>query len=302
MSEQPHTGPNGPELEQPFISHLIELRDRLLRAVLVVLVIFLGLFYFANDIYSLLAEPLLAHLPEGGSMIATEVASPFLTPLKLTLVTAVFVAIPYLLYQMWAFVAPGLYAHERQMIMPLLLSSTLLFYAGMAFAYFVVFPLVFGFFTAAAPEGVAVMTDINQYLDFVLKLFFAFGVAFEVPIATILLVWMGVVTPDALVAKRPYIIVGAFVIGMLLTPPDIFSQTLLAVPMWILFEIGVFFSRRFVREAPEEEELSDEEMEETLDRYIHDEDALRHELEVWQGSSGDDSEGGDKPKDDKPKE
>lgn len=298
MTDKHDSGNNAPEMEQPFLSHLIELRDRLLRAVLVILVVFFCLFYFANDIYALLAEPLLAHLPEGGSMIATEVASPFLTPLKLTLVAAVFVAIPYLLYQMWGFVAPGLYAHERRLVMPLLLSSTLLFYAGMAFAYFVVFPLVFGFFTAAAPEGVAVMTDINQYLDFVLKLFFAFGVAFEVPIATILLVWMGVVTPDALVAKRPYIIVGAFVVGMLLTPPDIFSQTLLAVPMWILFEIGVFFSRRFVRKETDEDELdSDEKMEETLDRYIHDEAALRQELEVWQGStSDDDKDGGDKPK------
>jgi sec-independent protein translocase protein TatC len=284
MTDKQDSGNGTPEVEQPFISHLIELRDRLLRAVLVVLVIFLGLFYFANDIYALLAEPLLAHLPEGGSMIATEVASPFLTPLKLTLVTAVFVAIPYLLYQMWAFVAPGLYAHERRLIMPLLVSSTLLFYAGMAFAYFVVFPLVFGFFTAAAPEGVAVMTDINQYLDFVLKLFFAFGVAFEVPIATNLLVWMGVVTPEGLVAKRPYIIVGAFVIGMLLTPPDIFSQTLLAVPMWILFEVGVYFSRHFVRTEPAEDDNldSDEKMEETLDRYVRDEEALQKELDVWQ--------------------
>ncbi len=300
MTDKHDSANSPPEPEQPFLAHLIELRDRLLRAVLVVLVIFLGLFYFANDIYSLLAQPLLSHLPEGGSMIATEVASPFLTPLKLTLVAAVFVAIPYLLYQLWGFVAPGLYAHERRLIMPLIVSSTLLFYAGMAFAYFVVFPLVFGFFTAAAPEGVAVMTDINQYLDFVLKLFFAFGVAFEVPIATILLVWMGVVTPDALVAKRPYIIVGAFVIGMLLTPPDIFSQTLLAVPMWILFEIGVFFSRRFVRKDVEEDELnSNEKMDDTLDRYIRDEEALRQELEVWQGntSSDDDKDGGGKPKD-----
>jgi sec-independent protein translocase protein TatC len=181
---------------------------------------------------------------------------------------------------------------------PLLLSSTLLFYAGMAFAYFVVFPLVFGFFTAAAPEGVAVMTDINKYLDFVLTLFFAFGVAFEVPIATILLVWMGVVTPEALVAKRPYIIVGAFVIGMLLTPPDIFSQTLLAVPMWILFEIGVFFARYYVRKSPEaEDDLdSEEKMDATLDRYIHDEHALHQELEVMQGGS-DGKDDGDKPKD-----
>ncbi len=297
MSDQQSRASNATEVEQPFVSHLIELRDRILRAVLVVLAVFLALFYFANDIYALLAEPLLSHLPAGGSMIATDVASPFLTPLKLTLVTAIFVAIPYLLYQMWAFIAPGLYAHERRLIVPLLLSSTLLFYAGMAFAYFVVFPLVFGFFTAAAPEGVAVMTDINKYLDFVLTLFFAFGVAFEVPIATILLVWMGVVTPAALIAKRPYIIVGAFVIGMLLTPPDIFSQTLLAVPMWILFEIGVFFSRFYVREVSAEDDLnSEEKMDETLDRYIHDEEALRQELEVWQGNSSDETDKGDKPK------
>lgn len=298
MSEQQTSnGSDGPELEQPFISHLIELRDRLLRAVLVVLAIFLSLFYFANDIYALLAEPLLSHLPEGGSMIATEVASPFLTPLKLTLVASIFIAIPYLLYQMWAFIAPGLYVHERRMIVPLLLSSTLLFYAGMAFAYFVVFPLVFGFFTSAAPQGVAVMTDINKYLDFVLTLFFAFGIAFEVPIATILLVWMGVVTPEDLTAKRPYIIVGAFVVGMLLTPPDVFSQTLLALPMWVLFEIGVFFARYYVHQSSSQEDDldSDAKMEATLDRYIRDEEALRRELEVWQGTS-DETDKGNKPK------
>lgn len=298
MSEQQTSnGSDGPELEQPFISHLIELRDRLMRAVLVVLAIFLSLFYFANDIYALLAEPLLSHLPEGGSMIATEVASPFLTPLKLTLVASIFIAIPYLLYQMWAFIAPGLYVHERRMIVPLLLSSTLLFYAGMAFAYFVVFPLVFGFFTSAAPQGVAVMTDINKYLDFVLTLFFAFGIAFEVPIATILLVWMGVVTPEDLTAKRPYIIVGAFVVGMLLTPPDVFSQTLLALPMWVLFEIGVFFARYYVHQSSSQEDDldSDAKMEATLDRYIRDEEALRRELEVWQGTS-DETDKGNKPK------
>lgn len=298
MSEQQTSnGSDGPELEQPFISHLIELRDRLLRAVLVVLAIFLSLFYFANDIYALLAEPLLSHLPEGGSMIATEVASPFLTPLKLTLVASIFIAIPYLLYQIWAFIAPGLYVHERRMIVPLLLSSTLLFYAGMAFAYFVVFPLVFGFFTSAAPQGVAVMTDINKYLDFVLTLFFAFGIAFEVPIATILLVWMGVVTPEDLTAKRPYIIVGAFVVGMLLTPPDVFSQTLLALPMWVLFEIGVFFARYYVHQSSSQEDDldSDAKMEATLDRYIRDEEALRRELEVWQGTS-DETDKGNKPK------
>jgi len=274
------------EQEQPFISHLIELRDRLLRAILVVLVIFAGLFAFSNDIYTLLAQPLLAHMPKGASMIATEVASPFLVPLKLTLVTAVFIAIPFLLYQLWAFVAPGLYAHEKRMVMPLLVSSTLLFYAGMAFAYFLVFPLVFGFFTSVAPEGVAVMTDIGQYLDFVLKLFFAFGASFEVPIAIILLVWMGIVTPEALAQKRPYVVVAAFVIGAVLTPPDVFSQLLLAIPMYLLFELGVFFSRYFVRNAEESAEGdenvdSEESMDQMLDRYISDEKALQNEVDSW---------------------
>jgi sec-independent protein translocase protein TatC len=244
-----------PDLEQPFISHLIELRDRLLRMVVAVFVVFLCLFPFTNSIYTFVATPLMAHLPQGSSMIATEVASPFLTPFKLVLVAAVFVAMPYILHQFWGFVAPGLYRHEKTLVVPLLVSSVLLFYLGILFAYFVVFPLIFAFFTSTAPEGVAVMTDISHYLSFVLTLFFAFGIAFEVPIATILLVWMGVVTPESLVAQRPFIIVGAFVIGMFLTPPDVFSQTLLAVPMWLLFEVGVFSSRILVRrrEAAEEE-------------------------------------------------
>ncbi len=273
MSDAPDT-----DQEQPFISHLVEMRDRLLRAVLVVLLIFLGLFTFANDLYTLLAAPLLVHLPDNASMIATEVASPFLTPLKLAFVGAVFLAMPVILYQFWAFVAPGLYSSERKLVLPLLISSTLLFYAGMAFAYFVVFPLVFGFFTATAPEGVAVMTDIGKYLDFVLKLFFAFGIAFEVPIATILLVWTGFTTPASLAEKRPYIIVGAFIIGMLLTPPDIFSQTLLAVPMWILFEVGVLFSRRFVRKSEEyEDDEEEEDLDAQLDRYEREQAALDEE-------------------------
>ncbi|MGF1614449.1 MAG: twin-arginine translocase subunit TatC [Gammaproteobacteria bacterium] len=230
----------------PFVAHLIELRNRLLRVTAAVGVILLALLPFANQLYSSVAAPLLAHLPEGTSMIATEVASPFLTPFKLALIAAIFLAMPVVLYQLWAFVAPGLYQHERRLVFPLLLTSTILFYLGAAFAYYVVFPLVFSFFITAAPEGVAVMTDISKYLDFVLKLFFAFGLAFEVPIATILLVWAGVTTPDKLVAKRPYIIVGAFVVGMLLTPPDIISQSLLAVPMWLLFELGVFISRLYV--------------------------------------------------------
>lgn len=263
--------------EQPFISHLVELRDRVLRMVLAVILVFLVLTPFANTLFSTLAGPLTKHLPEGSSMIAIEVASPFLIPFKLTLVLAIFIAMPVILYQLWAFVAPGLYQHEKKKVMPLLVSSTLLFYAGAAFAYFVVFPLVFAFLTGTAPEGVSVMTDIGKYLDFVLTLFFAFGVAFEVPIATILLVWGGVVTPDALRAKRPYVIVGAFVIGMLLTPPDVISQTLLALPMWLLFELGIFFSKHFVRGGPGAEDgegyrpMSDDEMEAELDRIEREE-------------------------------
>lgn len=232
--------------EMTFVEHLVELRDRLLRIVLAVLCFLVVLFPFANDLYSILAEPLLRHLPEGTSMIATQVASPFLTPFKLTIVLSIFLAMPVVLYQLWSFIAPGLYKHERRLVFPLLVTSSILFYLGMAFAYFVVFPLMFAFFQAVAPEGVAIMTDISAYLDFVLKIFFAFGLAFEVPIATILLVWTGFTTPAAMVAKRPYVIVGAFVLGMMLTPPDIISQTLLALPMWILFELGVLFSKIYV--------------------------------------------------------
>ena len=237
--------------ELPFVSHLLELRDRLLRALMVVGLVFLGLFPFANDIYVWVAEPLTKVLPAGTSMIATGVASPFLTPFKLSLMAAVILAMPFILYQLWAFIAPGLYKHEKKLVAPLVISSTLLFYLGMAFAYYVVFPLVFAFLTSTAPEGVEVATDITAYLDFILTLFFAFGMAFEVPIATIILVWMGVTTPQKLTEKRPYIIVGAFAVGMLLTPPDVISQTLLALPMWILFELGVLFSRFFVRQAEE---------------------------------------------------
>ncbi len=245
--------------EQPFLSHLVELRDRLLRSVLVVCVVFLGLFPFGNQIYQFVAEPLMAVLPADTSMIATQVASPFLTPFKLSLVAAVFLSMPYLLYQLWGFVAPGLYQHEKKLAMPLLVSSIALFYLGVMFAYYVVFPLVFSFLTGMAPEGVAVMTDISSYLDFVLTLFFAFGFAFEIPIATILVVWMGIITPDKLAKKRPYVIVGAFVVGMLLTPPDIISQTLLALPMWVLFELGVIFSRFFMRNRRNTEEQNGDE-------------------------------------------
>ena len=239
------------EAEQPFISHLIELRNRLLKVILCVLAVFLGLAAYANQIYSFLAGPLMKHMPKNSTMIAIDVASPFFTPFKLALVVAVFISVPVILYQFWAFVAPGLYKRERRMILPLLVASTLLFYLGVAFAYFVVFPLVFGFLTAAAPVGVAVMTDITKYLDFVLTMFFAFGICFEVPIFTIVLVWTGLVTPAALAEARPYVIVAAFIIGMLLTPPDAISQTLLAVPMWMLFELGLFSSRLFVHRTDE---------------------------------------------------
>ena len=240
--------------EQPFISHLIELRVRLLRCIFFVLVIFSILFYFANDIYSFLAAPLLDQLTSNSSMIATEVAAPFLAPLKLTLFVALFLAMPFLLYQVWAFVAPGLYKNEQRFALPLFVSSIFLFYLGIAFAYFIVFPLLFGFLTTIAPEGVTVMTDISRYLDFVLKLFLAFGLAFEVPVATILFVWAGFTTVESLKKSRPYIIVCAFVLGMLLTPPDIISQVLLAVPIWFLFELGLLLSSRLIHKESEPEQ------------------------------------------------
>jgi len=235
---------------QPFMAHLIEFRDRMLRAIASVAVVFIGLFSFSNEIYLYVSEPLRQYLPASSSMIATDVTSPFLTPFKLTLVLSLFAAMPYVLYQVWAFVAPGLYKREKKIVIPLFCSSVILFYAGMAFAYYVVFPLVFMFFTSVGPEGVSIMTDIRSYLDFVLKLFFAFGISFEIPIAVVILSWMGAVDPDNLAKKRPYVFVLCFVFGMLLTPPDILSQTLLAIPMWLLFEIGIMFGR-LVKPKPE---------------------------------------------------
>ncbi|ATW42620.1 twin-arginine translocase subunit TatC [Glaesserella parasuis] len=231
------------EESQPLISHLIELRNRLLRAVICILVVFCILVYWANDIYTLLSSPLTERLPEGATMIATNVVTPFFTPIKLTAIVAVFISVPYILYQVWAFIAPALYKHEKKLVYPLLISSSLLFYIGVAFAYYVVFPLIFGFLTQTAPEGVVMATDINSYLDFILTIFLAFGVCFEVPVAIILLCWSGVTAAEDLKEKRPYIIVAAFVIGMLLTPPDMFSQTLLAVPMCLLFELGLLVTR-----------------------------------------------------------
>lgn len=251
--------------EQGFLSHLIELRDRMMKMLLAVGILFLCLFWFSNDIYTFLAEPLTRHLPEGSTMIAIDVAAPFLIPFKLVLMLCVFIAIPYLLYHIWGFVAPGLYKHEKQLVFPLLISSTVLFYMGVAFAYYVVFPLAFQFFTAVTPDGVAVNTDIGRYLSFVITIFFAFGIAFEVPVATVLVVATGITTPDDLAEKRPYFIVAAFVVGMFLTPPDVISQTLLALPMWLLFEIGIYFSRHFLKRqvafGEAREKILDEEFE-----------------------------------------
>jgi len=240
--------PEKPELaEGSFVSHLIELRNRLLYSMVAVGVVFAPLAYYSNDVYQLFAQPLMDVLPAGASMIATDIASPFLTPIKLALLVAVVIAVPFILYQIWAFVAPGLYRHERRLVAPLLVSSTVLFYTGMTFAYYVVFPVVFTFFVGTAPKGVAVMTDIKSYLDFVFTMFFAFGIAFEVPVALVLLVKMGAVDPESLAKKRPYVLLGVFVIAAILTPPDVFSQTFLAVPMYLLFEVGLFVARRMRR-------------------------------------------------------
>lgn len=238
MSELPET-----DREQTFLEHLVELRSRLIKASFAVLLVLLCLLPFSRKLYNLLATPMLATLPEGSSMIAIDVASPFLAPFKLALLLSLIAAMPIVLYQLWAFVAPALFRHEKRLAKPLLFSSVFLFYLGCAFAYFVVFPLVFGFMSRVAPEGVSVMTDISRYLDFVITLFLAFGITFEVPIATIILVATGLVNTDQLSGARPYVIVGAFALGMLLTPPDVISQTLLALPMWLLFEIGIFCSK-----------------------------------------------------------
>ena len=249
MSETPEE-----DKELSFLQHLVELRSRLLKACLSVFVVLICLLPFSRHLYEILASPMIAQLPEGSSMIAIDVASPFLTPFKLTLLLSVMISIPVVLYQLWAFFAPALFKHEKKLARPLLLSSIFLFYAGCAFAYFVVFPLVFGFLTRVAPEGVAVMTDISKYLDFVMTLFLAFGITFEVPIATILLVATGITTSDKLSGWRPYIVVGAFALGMVLTPPDVISQALLALPMWLLFEVGIIFSRVLIQEKETEQQ------------------------------------------------
>ena len=235
-----------------FMSHLIELRDRLLRCVLALLLVFICLFPWARDLYAILAQPMIASMPAGGQLIATEVTAPFFVPVKVTMMAAFVIALPYLLYQIWAFVAPGLYAHERKFVAPLIITSTLLFICGMAFAYYLVFPVVFHFMVSVAPEGVTVMTDIGKYLDFVLSLFLAFGVTFEVPVVVVILVRMGMVSVKTLKEIRPYMIVGAFVVGAIFTPPDVVSQVMLAVPLWILYELGIFVSQWISKPAAEE--------------------------------------------------
>lgn len=234
-----------------FLSHLVELRDRLIRSLLAILIIFVGLFPWARELYAVLAQPLLSSLPAGGQMIATDVVGVFLVPMKVALMVAFLIALPYVLFQVWAFVAPGLYAHEKRLVLPLVMSSVVLFIAGMSFAYFLVFPTIFHFMSSVAPEGVAWMTDIDKYLSFVLSTFLAFGITFEVPVIVIVLVYIGLVSLEKLTESRPYVIVGAFVVGAVFTPPDVLSQIMLAVPLWLLFELGLLIAR-FIgkREAP----------------------------------------------------
>ena len=267
IANEPSASDKPQGTEQSFISHLIELRSRLLRAIACVGVVLLCMMPFRNQIYTWLAAPLLAKMQVGSTMIATEVASSFYAPFVLTAFAALFVSIPYVFYQAWAFVAPGLYLKERRLALPLMASSTALFYIGVAFCYYVVFPLAFGFFTSTAPEGVTVMTDISRYLDFVIKMFLAFGFAFEVPVATFLVVRTGMISADDLAGKRRYVIVGAFTAGAILTPPDVLSQCLLSIPIWMLYEIGLLFARYVIK--PEEEEpaeVSDSEMVSTSEK------------------------------------
>ncbi|MBU2640735.1 MAG: twin-arginine translocase subunit TatC [Gammaproteobacteria bacterium] len=257
------------QTEDGFISHLIEMRDRLLRAVLAIVLIFICLFPWAQDLYALLAQPMLAALPKGGQMIATDVTTPFFVPIKVTMMAAFLLALPWVFYQVWAFVAPGLYQHEKRLGAPLVVASVILFLLGMAFAYFLVFPVVFGFVVGVAPVGVAVMTDIGKYLDFVMTLFIAFGITFEVPVAVVLLVKMNMVSVAKLREIRPYVIVGAFVIGAIFTPPDIISQFMLAVPLWVLYEAGIIVAAMITKRKADESDyvpMSEADMDSELDR------------------------------------
>jgi sec-independent protein translocase protein TatC len=238
------------ESTSTFISHLLELRDRLLRSLIAWAVLFMCCFPFANKLYALLARPMLLALPHGSHMIATEVVTPFFVPLKVAMMTALLGALPYIMYQVWAFIAPGLYAHEKRVIVPLVVASLVLFACGMAFAYFMVFPVIFGFVIGSAPQGVEVMTDIDKYLDFVITMFLAFGVTFEVPIIVVALTMMGLVEVAKFKEIRPYVVVGAFVVGAIFTPPDVLSQTMLAIPLWFLYELGVFVAGWLVKRKP----------------------------------------------------
>lgn len=240
------------------MAHLIELRTRLLNSVVAVLIVFVCLFPFASRLYTLLAKPLLSKLPKGGQMIATDVTTPFFVPLKVALMAAFLISLPYILYQVWRFVAPGLYEHEKRLVWPLIIASTSLFFCGMAFAYFMVFPIVFGFITASAPMGVAVMTDIDKYLSFVLTMFVAFGLTFQVPVAVVLMVRMGFITVAKLREIRPYVVVGSFVVGAIFTPPDVVSQSMLAVPLWLLYEAGILVSVWVGRKKTVEDEAKEE--------------------------------------------
>ena len=276
MSEQSQADHQAEDKETTLMDHLIELRDRLIRMLLSVLITFVCLFWVADEIFTLVSQPLSQLLPEGSSLIATAVTSPFLVPFKLVLMVSVLIMVPYLLHQIWAFVAPGLYRHEKRLALPLLVSSVVLFYCGIAFAYFVVLPLLFGFFIGITPDGVEMMTDIGQYLSFIIAIFFAFGIAFEVPVATFLLIAAGATTPEKLADKRPYVFLGAFVIGMLLTPPDIISQVILAVPIYMLFEMGLIMSRIFLKPKEvitnnDEYEIIEEEMDKLFDEMEQEE-------------------------------
>lgn len=280
---------DAPEKQDSFITHLIELRDRLLRAVVAVILIFIALFPWANDLYTLLAQPLIAKLPQGSQMIATGVVSTFLIPVKVTMMTAFLIALPFVLYQMWSFIAPGLYQHERKLALPLLVASVFLFFTGMAFAYFLVFPVVFGFLAGATPEGVNFAPDISAYLDFVMTLFIAFGVTFEVPVVVILLVITNMVSVEKLREVRPYVIVGAFVLGAIFTPPDIISQFMLAIPLWLLYELGIVLASLLRKVKPAEQQaaspyssdyqpMTDEQMEAELDSMDTGNDSARKDI------------------------
>lgn len=242
------------EKELTLIDHLIELRDRILKCLVAIVILFLALFYFANDIYNYVADPMIQALPEGTNMIAIDPTSPFFAPFKLTFYVAMLLAAPYILYQLWSFIAPGLYKNEKAVAIPLFISSVILFYSGIAFARYILFGIVFGFFISVAPEGIQVAPDINSFLSFALTIFFAFGVAFEIPVAVFLCIWAGLTEPDSLTEKRPYVVVGCFVIAMLLTPPDPFTQSMLALPMWALFEVGIIAGRMIRKKQDAEEQ------------------------------------------------